>query len=285
MTDFSSITVENSLPIPLLVFQYSGDTPIGNFPIYKPVAVTTLLKQPLTWILPNSKVCILNVQEGKRVLFTTTFSGAKVYEWNEPCEQGLHIDNYLLNPPNYSISLPPEPTKEVPIPPDTPRTVVGCGPWAYNSMFGCIVREQYWRRGSDSFSLGAGETRTVQLSYTFGIEETSSTIKQFSSTLGMSSSMGWDSFALGFNASMSSSITMEHSFSISKTWYSCSTETYKNTSEETEIVLKWQLMDVMTVLQVEQNFLYIPKAVVSVGQSPILTKTTDNVWKLERVSP
>ena len=116
--------------------------------------------------------------EGDIILVVSAHSGGfvSVIELADSSQKELVITSNYLSDPN-DIGPVPVPTKQVLIPSDSPRVVVGSGqvPTANNVPQNSIVREQYWKLLPDSYSLAPGATKQVSFTLTTGMESTAAT--------------------------------------------------------------------------------------------------------------
>lgn len=172
----------------------------------------------------------------------------------------------------------PEPTPDQPIPNDSPRVVVGAssfkkpaddkgGKGHYHHFR--IVREQFWHRASNSYSLAPGEERTVNLTTTSGRQQMSSEEKTVQKSLDLGAAVGWGPISASISSSLSSTTTGFQQMTISEQSTTYVSTVLKNDSTVARTVLYWQLIDIVTV------FDFDGKAVSSVSQAanPTLAKS------------
>lgn len=172
----------------------------------------------------------------------------------------------------------PEPTPDQPIPNDSPRVVVGAssfkkpaddthGKTHYHHFR--IVREQFWHRGANSYSLAPDEERTVNLTTTSGRQQMSSEETTVQKSLDLGVAVGWGPISASISSSLSSTTTGFQQMTISEQSTAYVSTVLKNHTTETRTVLYWQLIDIVTV------FDFDGKAVSSVSQAanPTLVKS------------
>ncbi|HET9650035.1 MAG TPA: hypothetical protein VFP34_17645 [Microlunatus sp.] len=173
----------------------------------------------------------------------------------------LSITSDLLLQPN-GIGPMPTPSDGVVVPPDSPRVLVGCGVRAGIP----VVREQFWHRTSDSTPLAANEVMTYSTTVTNGVQDTTSSEDQLSTSIGLSGSGGWGpiSATLSSTLSMSSSTFQQVVTTSESTTYNMST--INNNPGESSFLLYWQLTDIVSVLDGSGH----PTASVVTGVPPVL---------------
>ncbi|WP_426750265.1 hypothetical protein [Myxococcus sp. Y35] len=176
--------------------------------------------------------------------------------------------NYMT-PPN-DIGMPPQPTSEVIIPPDSPRVLVAAGLLMNRNR---TVREQYWRRLPESYTIAPGETQTVSTTSTSNMQQTSSSTETVSASLGASASAGWGPMSVGVSASLSASSTSFQEVSVSTEYTAYVSDTLTATASHTQMFLKWQMMDIVSVLSPNGEVL---SSIVN-GLSPVLVQGPYNV--------
>ncbi|MER5988778.1 hypothetical protein [Streptomyces sp. NPDC001787] len=198
---------------------------------------------------------------GWYVLFLNAYSGAfvtvmQVQSATYSPESGR---NWLIANPSYlvdpsDIGPVPEPNASVVIPPDSPRVVVGSGP--LNETGNTVVREQYWQRLPDSYSIAAGARRTISYSTTSGMESTTSEQTTLAASVTGSTTAGWGPVSATLTASLSDNSTnfQQTSTTVERTAFV--SQTYDNTDNlASRIVFYWQLTNVLTVFDPDGNAL------------------------------
>ena len=177
-----------------------------------------------------------------------------------PLDQGILADGSLL--PGFifepsmladlnCIGQPPEPTAQILLPPNTERIVVGMGSMnvagAAVPLFGPtlnVVHEQYWRRGKDSYSLSAGQTKTVTIEQVTGMTLSTETEENLNAIVGvtMSGSMGPFSASLSASVTYSSTSRARDTLSVAQTTVTEGVVTNPTSAPMT--VFSWELVDV-----------------------------------------
>jgi hypothetical protein len=171
--------------------------------------------------------------------------------------------NYMV-PPN-SLGMPPQPTAEAVVPPDSPRVLVASGLLRNGNH---TLREQYWRRMPDSYSIAPGETQTVSTSTSTNMQQTSSDTTTVAASMSASASAGWGPMSASLSASLSASSTHAQEVSISTENTSYVSDTLTGTGTAASMFLKWQIMDVVSVVSPGGEVL---SSLIS-GMAPVLVQ-------------
>ena len=183
--------------------------------------------------------------------------------------------NAMVDPND--IGLPPQPTSEVIIPPDSPRVLVAAGLLKNRNR---TIREQYWRRLPESYTIAPGETQTVSSTSTSNMQQTSSSTDTVSASLGTSASAGWGPMSVGISASLSASSTSFQEVSVSTEYTAYVSDTLTATASYTQMFLKWQMMDMVSVLSPNGEVL---SSIVN-GLSPTVLQGPYNVSDLSTLA-
>ena len=154
-------------------------------------------------------------------------------------------------------------------PPHPARLAVGrrrCRGSLHNGNL--IVREQFWRRTGDSYTVAPGETMTVSYTRTVGVESVSSSTTEIATSLGLSVSGGLGPLMVSANASlnMSSSSFQQLTTSEETTMYE-SLQVVGGDKKATWF--RWQLTDVVSVYS-PSSANYLPLATIVVSQDPVV---------------
>jgi len=236
------LKLDNKLPVPLYLY---GVTTTGTQLVNMDLTTGTT---PL--LFPPGQSTEFIIYNDAFFIVRTAFSGAFVtllYNEQNFTTGTVTIDASMLLPPNQIGSFPDANT-DMPIPPDSPRVLVGVGTTPTDPA-GVILREQFWQRMGDSYTLAPGTKRVVSTTLVAGMQNTSSQQDSVSKSIGLSGSFGWGpvSASLSANLSSSSSSFQQISISSESTQYE-SLELY-NKTKHTQMFLRWQLTDVITVFQ------------------------------------
>lgn len=227
--------------------------------------------------LAKNYIMVLNNLTGS---FITLF---EVPESDRPPVE-FKIDPTRLSPPN-NIGIFPEPNREVIIPPDSPRVLVGCGVLKGSGSTAAdgniIVREQYWERMSDSYSLAAGEQKTLSSTTTEGTETTSSSTSEMAVSLGLDASAGWGPVSASASATLSSEASHFQQVTVTEQSTLFASDTLSNETADAVMYLKWQLTDVITVF----TSTGVAKSSVMMGENPIIIAGPYNPSKLGSPPP
>jgi hypothetical protein len=182
-------------------------------------------------------------------IFLNSFSGAFVAALragtaSPPPGGVLTVTCDDLLDPN-TIGSVPAPNKSVVIPPDSPRVVVGCGKLANGNT---VIREQYWQRLPDSYSISAGAKRTISYTVTSGMENTTSERSQLGAAVMGSTTAGWGPISATVSASLSTNSTSFQQITTNVETTSFVSQRYDNSAGDTaRMFLYWQLTNVLTL--------------------------------------
>jgi hypothetical protein len=151
---------------------------------------------------------------------------------------------YEISPPPLYPVVPPK-LSTIIIPPDSPRVMVGCGtlPGDKKEM---VCREQYWQLQADSYCLAGGETRSVSLTSTQGLQSTSSDLTSASASVGTEASAGWGGFSASVSASLSVSSTSFQQVTVTGQTTTYISSELTNLGVDPVMYLRWQMTDVLT---------------------------------------
>lgn len=236
------LSLNNKLPVPLYIY---GVTPTGAQVVNLDLATNTV---PL--LFPAATETPFIMYNDVFYIVRSAFSGAFVtllYNEKNFTTSTVTIDATLLQVPNQIGSFPSA-TVYAPIPTDSPRVLVGVGTTP-TTPAGVIVREQFWQRSGDSYTLAPGTKRTVSTTLVSGMQSTSSQQDSVSKSIGLSSSFGWGPVSASLSANLSSSSTSFQQVSVSSESTQYESLELHNKSKHTQLFLRWQLTDVITVYQ------------------------------------
>lgn len=187
------------------------------------------------------------------LIVTTATTGSLVTVLEVAETVPIHITYDHLTRPN-ALGSPPEPEYDRPdpifVPQNTARVVVGIG---FVLPFHPIIREQYWQRLGDSFTLAPGEEITLTTTHSAGITSTSSTSETIAKTLGMDASAGWGPISLGINASLSSTSTNTQQVTIADEITTHESRTMRSTSDQPVVYFRWQVVDVISIIATQNS--------------------------------
>jgi len=178
-------------------------------------------------------------------------------------EVKFHCD--MIARPN-DIGAPPAPSERGPIPLNSARVLVACARTASGAT---LIREQFWRRTADSYSLAPKETRITSFRVATGVERTSSRQEDVSASLGLSAGISWGPISASVSASLNSTSSTLQSVSLFNHQSVSTTDTVTNNDPHRDMtVLQWQLVDVINIFRDGR----LAASVMS-GQLPTLTRT------------
>lgn len=243
--------LQNNLPVPLYMY---GVTTAGEQILSQALGGTVTSPKPPLLFSPNSST-LFNMVTNAFFILRTAFSGAFVcllYTTSNGATDSSDADTILIDatnllPPN-QIGLFPGATTDTPIPPDSPRILVGVGT-TLTSPANLILREQFWQRMGDSYALAPKTKRTVSTTLVSGMQNTSSHEEAMSQSLGLSSSFGWGPVSASLSANLSANSSSFQQISISTESTQYESLELSNTTDATQYFLRWQLTDVITVYQ------------------------------------
>ena len=201
------------------------------------------------------------------VIITAQASGGFVTAFNAETTE-FKVTPFLLSQSN-DIGPLPEPSQERPVPSNSPRVVVGIG----KTPKGTVLREQFWSLQADSVVLAPSEKRVCSISETNGIQQTSSESKTFSSELGANIGVSWGPVSSSVSASVSESSSFLQQVVLSHETSRMDTVELHNVSDHVQMYLRWQLIEVLTLLDVATGSSAIAAAVSALR--PVLVKAYD----------
>ena len=190
------------------------------------------------------KVSIKNAEPNDWLLFTVAASGAFVRVMQISKNQTKYAVNFVQLTLPFDIGPIPQPTLTQYIPQDSASILIACGTLPQNNT---VTREQYWHLQGDSYSLAPGEMRTISYTVTTGKQDTSSTQATISTQLGFNASDGWGPVSAGLSSSLNASAAVSQQVTISEQATSYVSTTVKNDTDDAQLVLRWQLVDLLTI--------------------------------------
>ncbi len=201
-------------------------------------------------------------------LFTSPYSGAfaAVFKTPDSGTDGgpVTITSFDLLDPD-DIGGIPEPDDDVIIPSGSPRIVVGCGTLGNGNP---VVREQYWQRTSDSYSIGPGEHKEVSNTVVSGLQSTTSDLTTVESSVGASAQAGWGPVSASISASLSAASTTFQQVTATSQTVSYISDTYDNpVGNPPQTYLYWQLTDSVTVYDKDSS---LPLSTIVTGTQPVV---------------
>lgn len=203
-------------------------------------------------------------EAGTYFMFTVSATGSFVTVFQIAAGTADYsVEVSMLTGPN-DIGIYPIPNSAVVIPPDSPRILVGAGLAPNGSA---VIREQFWQRGANSYSLAGNETRVFSTTTTSGTQSTSSTTTDVSASLGLSASAGWGPISAGISSSLSTNTSTFQQVTVSDQFSAYVSDTLTNPSSDAVMYLQWQLTDVVTIFDAGG---LAASAVIS-AENPVLT--------------
>ncbi|MBB4927980.1 hypothetical protein [Kitasatospora kifunensis] len=237
----TSMTVTNATPVHLLVYWVGLD---GLLYGRNPRTRKSAPGYPGQVLDPGTTATWTTIDRSYRFVAKAGYSGAFAAAWQVGRDNAAVTisGRDLLDPDD--IGEPPVPSKAVIIPPNGPRILVGAGA-LHNGHF--VTREQFWQRLPESYSLAAGEDKTVNYTQTQGMQASSSDTKTVTGSVSASAGGGWGPFSASVNASLSKSSTRTQQVTVSTETTNFTSNQYTNDTAHGRICLFWQLMDILTV--------------------------------------
>ncbi|WP_426361858.1 hypothetical protein [Streptomyces sp. E-08] len=246
---FLEFRLNNSLAFPVAVYLISDDG------WWVGAVDSSFIMPGLPGIVVRSSAVVpVNnyIDKGWYFLFLNAYSGAFVAALQ--ADEAFRVPGggyyvLTLNPthllePN-DLGSVPKPSKDIVIPTDSPRVVVACGMLGTGNV---AVREQYWQRLPDSYSISKGAKRTVDYTVTSGMERTTSEQSRLGSSVMGSASVGWGPISATLSASLSVNSTTFQQVSTNVETTAFVSQTYDNTAgKKSRICFYWQLTNVLTV--------------------------------------
>lgn len=227
----------------------------------------------------NNVSSYVETATGNCYVFMTSMTGAFIAAAQLPAtpdhgQWTLTVDSQMLTDPN-DIGPLPVPSADVLIPVNSPNVLISSGVLPTGNI---VTREQYWRRLADSYSLAAGETKTVSYSVTSGLDKTSSTVDQVSQSVGVTASGGWGPISASVSASLSQNATTMQQVSVhEETSMFCSQTLDNSAGTNAIVILRWQLMDVYNIFSpVSSSNSSQLLASFTSGQSPAICANSYN---------
>ncbi|MFA7763097.1 hypothetical protein [Streptomyces sp. NRRL S-448] len=200
---------------------------------------------PGTRLDPNGGQLVVSSWPGNYWLARVSSSGAfaAVIEMADRTRQLSTISGGDLLDPN-DIGGVPMPSPSIVIPPDGPRVLVGTGTLPSGNT---VTREQFWQRRPESYSIAPGQKKTVSYTATSGMQESSSDEDTVTKSVSASASAGWGPISASVSAALSASSTTSQQVTVSTQTTSFVSNEYDNEGNEyPQMVLVWQLVDVVT---------------------------------------
>jgi hypothetical protein len=223
-------------------------------------------------IRPEKDIVKNDIDVGKRYVAKVAATGAfcsaiefidHLSNKEDRSETEIYINPSRLLKPN-ALGKYPEPNPNgssqidandhrIIIPDDSPRTLVGVGKMkAYDKekekfIDRFLTREQFWRRGNDSYVLAPYEKRTISITQVSGREETSSSVDTVSESISAGASGGWGAISASVSASLNSSSTSMQQLTVRTQETRYESMELTNKDHVPCMFLNWQLVDMITI--------------------------------------
>ncbi|WP_158754887.1 hypothetical protein [Streptomyces sp. NRRL F-2580] len=235
---------------------------------------------PGTRLAPGGGQLVVSSWPGNYWLARVSSSGAfaAVIEMADRNRQLSTISGGDLLDPN-DIGGIPMPNPSIVVPPDGPRVLVGTGMLPIGNT---VTREQFWQRQPESYSIAPGQKKTVSYTVISGMQDSSSDESSVTKSVSASASAGWGPISASVSAALSSSSTTTQQLTVSTQTTSFVSNEYDNEgNDHPEMVLVWQLVDVVTIFTPKGAVL---SSIVS-GTQPALVSGPFNVDDLPEPEP
>ncbi|MEV7277972.1 hypothetical protein [Streptomyces sp. NPDC093111] len=231
---------------------------------------------PGTRLEPDGGQMMVDTWPGHVWLARVSASGAfaAVFEMADKRRQLTTLSGADLLDPN-DLGEVPMPSRTKLIPPDGPRILVGTGTLPIGNT---VSREQFWQRQPESYSIAPGQTKTVTYTATSGTQDSSSSEDTVSKSISASVSAGWGPVSASVSAALSSSSTTSQQLTVTTQDTSFVSNEYENKNEYPEMMLFWQLVDVVTVFDPAGN----PLSAIVTGTQPVVISGPWNVDELKK---
>lgn len=199
---------------------------------------------------------------------------AAVFEMGDRRRQLTTLSGADLLDPN-DIGEVPVPSRTKVIPPDGPRILVGTGKLPVGNT---VSREQFWQRQPESYSIAPGQTKTVTYTATSGTQDSSSNEETVNKSVSASASAGWGPISASVSAALSTSSTTSQQVTVTTQTTSFVANEYENKNDYPEMLLFWQLVDVVTVFDPDGN----PLSSIVSGTQPVVISGPWNVDEIKK---
>lgn len=266
--DEGTLVITNDTPVHLDLFWIDD---LGDHAGYNERTKQWEGGYPGTRLDPGGGQMMVTTWPGQYWLARGSLSGAfvAVIEMTDRARQLATLSGaHLLNPND--IGDVPMPSGAMVIPPDGPRILVGAGKLP---NLNTVTREQFWQRQPESYSLAPGQTKTVNYTASSGMQDSSSTSDTVAKSVGASLSAGWGPVSASVSASLSSSSTTSQQVTTTTQTTSFVSNEYKNLTDAPEMMLLWQLVDVVTVFDPKGT----PLSSIVSGTQPVVISGPWNI--------
>ncbi|WP_435818903.1 hypothetical protein [Kitasatospora cineracea] len=259
-----SLTFHNMTSLTLVLYFVGGS---GEHVVAAPLQGTNI---------PGKEGGVATVvsEQGVYWLAASADTGGFVTVYEDPGvgDADVYVTDWDLLEPNDIGTVPvPDPEAGILVPADSPRVVVGCGlvetdhPLAPN----VVIREQFWQRMPNSYSVAPGETKEYAYTITSGKQETSSQLSTLEASVSASAGVGWGPVSATVSASLSTTSTTFQQLTVTEETTSYVSEQYSldPKAEAPETMLCWQLTDVVSIWPWSGS---APLSVLATGTSPMV---------------
>ena len=142
-----------------------------------------------------------------------------------------------------------------------------------------IVREFFWQRSDESYSLSVNELAKWSLTTFTGLETTSSDEQTVSTSLNASLSGGWGPVSASVSASLTTTSRSSQQVTVQNTQTKFVELTVRNEAQNPVMVLKWNLVDVVTIFTIQGNAMS-PASSIITNLPPTIVSPAYDLTKL-----
>jgi hypothetical protein len=241
--------------------------------------VTQFGAQANMGLIPAGYAAVVEASPGDYFMLSTVATGsmAGVITISQGTSMAFFDPSDLLGPND--VGAPPAPNQQYVLPLDTPRALVATGVVGGQNI---AMREQYWMRAPDSFSILPNEKQDISSTTTTALQRTSSNLDTIAASVGASASAGWGPVSASVSASLSRTSTRFQQVTVNTERTTYSADHIEGTGDNASYFLKWQLMDIVTVIAPGTGA--ILSSMVT-GQAPILIAGPYSVDALPPAAP
>lgn len=228
-----TVPVQNALPLAIQVFERDPSTGEAR---YRETLAEGQAKT-ITTLAPTLRILL-------------AADGAIVCDVPLPITtQKLVIESTKLTGPN-RVPPPVGPSASLLIPPDSVPWVVGVGLYGSDPAKPIVfLREQFWRKGPESFSLPPQSSLQKILRQTSGRTATSSTTAEVTKELSLQATAGWGPFSATVSASLSTTSQRTDTLTVREESTASIEQAFSNDTDNSVLVCLWQLVERIRVVK------------------------------------
>ena len=188
--------------------------------------------------------------------------------------QAFTINTSMLLGPG-DIGPIPKPTEGIVVPPDSPRVLVGSANVSHvqpgkDAPWKCLTREQFWKRSLDSYALAPKQKLSINYTTTTGMQDSTSTQQSLAESLGLNVGAGWGAISAGISGSLSSTSAFLQQITLTTQSTRFDAMTVENPTTDSQMYLRWQLVDVVQIIDMNLPAWKAVVAAVVSAEAPTL---------------